>query len=790
MQPLQMKRKVIELEVADAIAIYDAIRTSTSCLLQSKGEHDTLSRFSYIGIAPLKQYTLHGRTMTEHDEATGATYTYEGEPFQLLRDILPKVKKEKETPMFGGLFGYIGYEVGHAPAYPKRDPIEAPDGWMVQYEVVVALDRVKQRVELYQTIPYGTTPRVELEELAQRIQQAERRPLTGKVGTFTSDRESFEKAVRDVQVEMKRRSIDQVVLSRRAEAEMTGDPLALYAELTANNPSPYQFYFDFGTHQFFGSSPESVVKVHEGKAIMNPIAGTRRRGETEEEDAALERELLADPKELMEHRMLIDQAVEALGTKCDPAHITVTKREEIVRYEHVMHIVSEVEGILRRGDEPIDALALSFPAGTVTGEPKEEAMQLIDQYETERRGFFGGAAGYMSYASELDFALAIRSMMVHDGKAYIQAGAGIVEASIPSREAEETAEKMRSLAALSTDGRELERFVEQMERGIHLTAEEMTTAAHRLFDEETPLDAIESFLRALYEKGEVAEEMASLARVMRSYAVTIPSDRTYFDNCGTGGDGANTFNISTTSAFVLASLGVPMMKHGNRKVSSASGSSDVLEALDVPFGLSIEDHVDMANETNVTFLHAPHVHPKLARIGIVRQRIEHPTIFNLVGPFTNPARLDGQLIGGGRPHLLMEYAKAMQLLGLTGLVVTNEAGLDEAGPFDQNRIVFVSESAIVPHTFRAADVGLQEATLEAIRGGDATENAAQTERILRGERGAPRDTVVLNVGLALVARGMVATIEEGIERAEEAIDSGKAYATLERARSFSKEGVE
>lgn len=328
------------------------------------------------------------------------------------------------------------------------------------------------------------------------------------------------------------------------------------------------------------------------------------------------------------------------------------------------------------------------------------------------------------------------------------------------------------------------RELERVKAGIHLSTEEMERVAHYFFDESSDLQVMEEMLRALYNKGEVAEEMASMARVMRSHAVEFPSEATYFDNCGTGGDGANTFNISTTSAFVLASLGVQVMKHGNRKISSESGSTDVLEALGIPFQMTVEQHIEMAEHANVSFLHAPNVHPRLKRIGEVRSRIEHATLFNLIGPFTNPSPVGAQLIGVGRPQLLMEYAKAMQLLGLQGLVITNDVGLDEAALTGQNKLVFVTEEAIVPYVFRATQFGLQEAPLEAIRGGDGTYNARITERILQNEQSPHRDTVVLNVGLGLLATGVVQSVEDGIDLAHEAIRSGRAYEALERARSF------
>lgn len=328
----------------------------------------------------------------------------------------------------------------------------------------------------------------------------------------------------------------------------------------------------------------------------------------------------------------------------------------------------------------------------------------------------------------------------------------------------------------------MRRAIERMQQGIHCSHEEMTALAYQLFDEQTDEELIRECLITLYHKGEVAEEMAAVAKVMRALARPIESDTLYFDNCGTGGDGAQTFNISTTSAFVLAAAGLPVLKHGNRKISSESGSSDVLEALNIPFQLAVNEHVSRVEQIGLSFLHAPDVHPALGRIGRIRASIPHATIFNLVGPLANPAPLQAQLIGVGRPELLAEYAKAMQLIGLQGMVVTNDLGLDEASCDGQNHCIFVTQQALVPYTFRAQEVGLPVHSLASIRGGNHLVNAAVTTRVLNGEEGPHLDTVLLNAGLALLAAGRVATIEAGIERAREVVQSGKAAQLLQAAK--------
>jgi anthranilate synthase component 1 len=218
-------------------------------------------------------------------------------------------------------------------------------------------------------------------------------------------------------------------------------PFQIYRALRILNPSPYMIYFDFGPYQLVGASPEIHVKVHDGVATLRPIAGTRRRGETPDEDRALEKELLADPKERAEHLMLIDLARNDLGRVCEYGTVRVSELYAIERYSTVMHIVSQVDGRLRRG---ADLIGATFPAGTVTGAPKVRAMEIIEQLETTRRGPYGGAAGYLG-AKSSDLCITIRTAVVKDGVAHLQAGAGIVADSDPAAEWDETINKMASL---------------------------------------------------------------------------------------------------------------------------------------------------------------------------------------------------------------------------------------------------------------------------------------------------------------------------------------------------------
>ncbi|MFJ8100897.1 anthranilate phosphoribosyltransferase [Lysinibacillus sp. NPDC096212] len=329
---------------------------------------------------------------------------------------------------------------------------------------------------------------------------------------------------------------------------------------------------------------------------------------------------------------------------------------------------------------------------------------------------------------------------------------------------------------------------QKIQQREHLMYEEMLKAAKWMFQDDTPKEEIASFLTALSVKGETAHEVAALATVMRSFALDVPAKAgIYMDNCGTGGDGLNTFNISTACAFVLAGAGVKMAKHGNRKISSASGSSDVLEALGIHTNISIEQTVELLEKEGIAFLYAPNVHPKLKRIGEVRRALGKPTIFNLVGPLTNPVPLSTQFTGINRPNFVMEYASVLQMLGRErAMVVSGPLGLDEASLAGQNTFVLVDKGDLIPFSLTPEDAGLSYAPIEAIRGGNADENAAIMRKLLAGEQSAYFDTVLLNAGIGLFSYGISETVKEGVEMAKDSIFSGRALQKLEAVVAYSE----
>ncbi len=334
-------------------------------------------------------------------------------------------------------------------------------------------------------------------------------------------------------------------------------------------------------------------------------------------------------------------------------------------------------------------------------------------------------------------------------------------------------------------------YLEKIAKREDLTRIEMEKAARRMFMETTNDTEIAAFLTALKVKGETTEEITGIVNVIREKSLTIPETiPNVMDNCGTGGDGSKSFNISTTSAFVLAGAGITVAKHGNRSISSKTGSADVLEELGISLTMSQEQMQMMLKENGIAFLFAPHVHPALKRMMRVRKSLNIPTIFNLIGPLTNPVQLSTQLLGIYRRDMLNRMAEVLDQLGRKRAIVLNGAGfMDEASLAGKNFCVLLENGKSTPFTLEPADVGLPQYDNEAIKGGNAQENARILRNVLEGEQGAYRDTVLLNAGLGIYAQGAANTVREGIGLAKASIDTGEALKKLNRLIQYSKEGV-
>jgi len=365
--------------------------------------------------------------------------------------------------VWGGFFGYMAYDVvkffePRVNVNPDKEDSYLYDMVFTLPKALVVFDNVKQTVKIISFVlkEKGEVER-EYREAFNIINEIERKLREETVNCdvkdveVTSDwkvnfsDEEFKKAVEKAKEYIRDGDIIQVVLSRRFEKPFYQDAIVLYRALRLINPSPYMYYLDYDDFQIVGASPEVLVRVENGLIETRPIAGTRRRGKTEEEDLAMERELISDEKERAEHIMLVDLARNDVGRVAEVGSVKVTDLMVIERYSHVMHIVSNVVGKLRKNKDVFDVLRACFPAGTVSGAPKVRAMEIIDEIEPSSRGVYAGAVGYFSFDGNLDTAIAIRTAIVRRNKVYVQAGAGIVADSDPRLEAKETVNKARAL---------------------------------------------------------------------------------------------------------------------------------------------------------------------------------------------------------------------------------------------------------------------------------------------------------------------------------------------------------
>ncbi|MBW4697319.1 MAG: anthranilate synthase component I [Aphanocapsa lilacina HA4352-LM1] len=452
-----------------------------SFLLESVEGGERLGRYSFLGCEPL--WTLAARgDACEQTFRDGGRMTHRGDPFAVLDRCLEPyrpVHLPELPPGIGGLFGYWGYELIRwiEPTVPVySDPDGLPDGFWMQVDSLLIFDQIKRKIWViaYADLRESDTASAyrlagqKVDALVDRLARpaAKAEPL-GLEWTphrvqaqSTFSREQYCGAVERAREYIRAGDIFQVVLAQRFSTPFAGESFDLYRMLRAINPSPYMAYYRFGDFQLIGSSPEVMVRLdrRDGGALatVRPIAGTRRRGQSEAEDRWLEKDLLADPKEVAEHVMLVDLGRNDLGRVCKPGSVRVDELLTVERYSHVMHIVSNVTGELAPGAGAWDLLRATFPAGTVSGAPKIRAMEIIHELEPFRRGPYAGAYGYYSFDGQLNTAITIRTLVVHGGLANIQAGAGLVADSVPESEYEETLNKacgmLETIARLSRSG--------------------------------------------------------------------------------------------------------------------------------------------------------------------------------------------------------------------------------------------------------------------------------------------------------------------------------------------------
>lgn len=447
-------KKVLSSDVLTPILAYKRLRGKNKIILESIPRDSEQSRFSIIAYNPVSEIKFEDGVLTQNDQVV------EQDPLDYLSQVTIKAEKDDQLPFHGGAIGYTSYDmlaqyedIGQIP----EDTIGTPDMHFFLFESFVIFDHKLETMTVVEENYYSQRSEAEM-ALAldltllslQTNSPSEFEDLDCQPLAFSShiQKEEFEAMVEEVREHIRQGDMFQCVLSQRFSAEMTGNPFDYYRKLRVTNPSNYLYYFDFGTYQVLGASPESLVSVHDGLVTTNPIAGTRPRGKTAEEDQALAEDLLADIKEVAEHRMLVDLGRNDVGRVSQPGTVKVTTYMAVEKFRYVMHLTSVVTGQLRADQTSLDALKATLPAGTVSGAPKIRAMKRIYEAEKEKRGIYAGAIGYLSVTGDMDFAIAIRTMVVKNQRAYVQAGAGIVYDSVPEKEYQETVNKAKAMTRI------------------------------------------------------------------------------------------------------------------------------------------------------------------------------------------------------------------------------------------------------------------------------------------------------------------------------------------------------
>ncbi|WP_288928772.1 anthranilate synthase component I [uncultured Maritimibacter sp.] len=446
-----------------------------SFMLESVTGGEVRGRYSIIGMKPDLVWQCDGTKARINRQARfdpDAFQDVADDPLTSLRAVLAESKIDLPDDLpaaSAGLFGYLGYDmirlVEHLPNV-NPDPIGLPDAVMIRPSVVAVLDGVKGEVILVSPVfqSSGLSARAAYAQAAERVQDAlrdlERQPATSHdlgetadigepVSNFAHD--AYLAAVETAKEYIRAGDIFQVVPSQRWTQDFPLPPFALYRSLRRMNPSPFMFFFNFGGFQVIGASPEILVRVFGREVTIRPIAGTRPRGATPEEDKALEEDLLADQKELAEHLMLLDLGRNDVGRVAKIGTVRPTEEFIVERYSHVMHIVSNVVGELSEDHDALSAFLAGMPAGTVSGAPKVRAMEIIDELEPEKRGVYGGGVGYFSAMGDMDMCIALRTAVLKDRKLYIQSGGGVVYDSDPEAEFQETVNKSKAIARAAAE---------------------------------------------------------------------------------------------------------------------------------------------------------------------------------------------------------------------------------------------------------------------------------------------------------------------------------------------------
>ena len=474
-------------DLVTPLAVYGRLQGSGAAfLLESVEQGERWGRYSFIGLDPLLTLTARrgtvaltpgpGTDLEALVPARARSAAARGDPLATLDALVEGLATphlEGLPPLHTGAVGYLGYDVVRfVERIPERgvDDLGLDDVRLLFPRTLVAFDHLRQRLAVVTNVVPGADPGSAYDEAVAASERLVARlgeplampPVAPPQAAVVEDARAnmppaaYHRAVEKALEHIRRGDVFQVVPSQRFTLETAVDPLTVYRVLRVINPSPYMYLFDYGDLQIVGSSPEALVTVRAQRAEIWPIAGSRPRGADDAEDARLEAELLDDAKEIAEHVMLVDLARNDLGRVCDLGSVQVHELMDVVRYSHVMHIVSKVSGRVRADVTAIDVLRATFPAGTLTGAPKVRAMEIIDTLEPTRRGPYGGGIGYVDLAGNLDLCIAIRTLLFTGGAAHVQAGAGVVADSVPEREYAETRAKAMGLLAAVRAAEQLE----------------------------------------------------------------------------------------------------------------------------------------------------------------------------------------------------------------------------------------------------------------------------------------------------------------------------------------------
>ncbi|WP_019318734.1 anthranilate synthase component I [Streptococcus mutans] len=449
-----MKKKILSADILTPILAYMRVQGDHKVILESIPREKENARFSIVAYNPVFEIKFENGQLTENGKVI------ESDPLDYLSQITVKSQLSQDLPFNGGAIGFVGYDmvglyenIGKIP----QDTIGTPDMHFFVYESYLIFDHKKEKIVIVEDNIYSGREEEEQKAALQEVLADLKKQAVDEFSerdlhtlTFRNHLEeaTFKDMVTKAKKFIRQGDMFQCVLSQRFSADISGKPLDFYRNLRITNPSNYLYFYDFGDYQIIGASPESLVSLKNGVVTTNPIAGTRPRGANDQKDKDLSEELLSDVKEVAEHRMLVDLGRNDIGKIAEVGSVQVSKYMEVEFFRYVMHLTSVVKGKLLSGLTGMDALKSTLPVGTVSGAPKIRAMKRIYELEKEKRGIYAGAIGYLSASGDMDFAIAIRTMIIKNQKAYVQAGAGIVYDSVPENEYYETINKAKAMTRI------------------------------------------------------------------------------------------------------------------------------------------------------------------------------------------------------------------------------------------------------------------------------------------------------------------------------------------------------